>query len=157
LAKRGDLIAIVREIERSARVLRRTKRLGCIEDAAELEEVGGEARLIGEIAAGRQRLGGAVAERVLVEPVGPAVRFQLGIARERSVSLARLTLRLEPLLALVKLCLRPLQILARVDRALEPFPDRAIGFARGRGQRIGGYTAVSPARICERRAAKPKA
>ncbi len=141
LAEGSDLIAVFREIERVARVRRRVKRLGRVEDAAELEKVGDETRLIAEIAAGGQCLGGSVAEGVLAEPVGPAVGFDLGIAKERS-RLLLLALGLEPLLALITVWLRSLQVVPRVERTFEPLADRTVGFVGGRGQRIRGDSAV---------------
>ena len=138
------MIAILRQIERGARVFRRSKRLGRIEDAAELEKVGDETRLIAEIAAGRQCLRLCVAKGVLAEPLGPAVGFELGIAKERSLR-PLLTLGPEPLLALVNVWLRPLQVLPRFERAFEALADRAVGLLCGRGQRISGYSAVGVA------------
>ena len=156
LAERGDLIAILRQIERGARVFRRIKRLGRIEDAAELEKVGDETRLIAEIAAGRQCLRLGIAKGVLAEPVGPAVGFELGIAKERSLR-PLLALGLELLLALIDVWLRSLQVLPLVERAFEALADRAVGLPRGRGQRIRGYNAVVIACLCKRGATRPNA
>jgi len=108
------------------------------------------------IAAGRQCLRPSVAKGVLAEPIGPAVGCELGIAKERSLRLL-LTLGPEPLLSLVDVWLRPLQVLPRFERAFEALADRAVGLLRGRGQRISGYDAVGIACLGKRGATRPNA